>query len=105
MCWPFPAPPRYPPRGGIRILDRQYTEGGRPAIERFVAEEYIIDLLNTFESHRYLRACVWALAAAEVMHHHQAWPACCHARVTATPRRHLLSFCILILLDPPLLLL
>ncbi|KAF6253367.1 armadillo-type protein [Scenedesmus sp. NREL 46B-D3] len=43
---------RYPPRGGMVILDSQYTDGGRIAAERFVAEEYIIDALGAFDSHR-----------------------------------------------------
>jgi hypothetical protein len=34
------------------ILERQYTDAKRPAVERFVAEEYIIDLLGAFDSHR-----------------------------------------------------
>jgi hypothetical protein len=34
------------------VLDSQYTDGGRIAAERFVAEEYIIDLLGAFDSHR-----------------------------------------------------
>eukprot|EP00775_Hariotina_reticulata_P013002 gene13002-13131_t len=43
---------RYPARGGMSILERQYTDAKRPAVERFVAEEYIIDLLGAFDSHR-----------------------------------------------------
>jgi hypothetical protein len=35
------------------VLDSQYTDGGRIAAERFVAEEYIIDLLGAFDSHRW----------------------------------------------------
>eukprot|EP00798_Chlamydomonas_sp_ICE-L_P025486 gene25486-11144_t len=42
----------YPPRGGIRLLDRKHTEQERPAIERFVAEEYILDTLAVFDGHR-----------------------------------------------------
>jgi hypothetical protein len=34
------------------IMDAQYTDGGRSAAERFVAEEYIIDLLGAFDSHK-----------------------------------------------------
>lgn len=43
---------RYPPRGGMVILDAQYTDAGRAPAERFVAEEYILDLLNSWEGYR-----------------------------------------------------
>lgn len=35
------------------ILDSQYTDAGRSAAERFVAEEYFLDLLDSWEAHRY----------------------------------------------------
>jgi hypothetical protein len=34
------------------ILDAQYTDAGRAPAERFVAEEYILDLLNSWEGYR-----------------------------------------------------
>jgi len=37
------------------ILDAQYTEAGRPPAERFVAEEYILDLLNSWDGYRWGR--------------------------------------------------
>ena len=43
---------RYPPRGGMVILDAQYTNAGRAPAERFVAEEYILDLLDSWEGYR-----------------------------------------------------
>lgn len=43
---------RYPARGGIRILELQYTDGSRSPLDRFVAEEMIIDLLVAFDAHR-----------------------------------------------------
>lgn len=42
----------FPPRGGIRMLDREVVEQGRPAVERFVAEEYILDALESLNGHR-----------------------------------------------------
>ncbi|KAF5829207.1 armadillo-type protein [Dunaliella salina] len=42
----------YPPHGGIRLLEPQHTDGGRPAIDRFVAEDYIIDTLAAFDADR-----------------------------------------------------
>lgn len=42
----------FPPHGGIRLLDAQHTEGGRPAIERLVAAEYIIDTVAAFDLDR-----------------------------------------------------
>lgn len=39
------------------MLDSQYTDAGRSPAERFVAEEYILDLLNSWEGHRW----VWYL--------------------------------------------
>lgn len=52
---PCGAPCRYSPRGGMLILDAQYTEAGRPPAERFVAEEYILDLLNSWDGYRWGR--------------------------------------------------
>ena len=43
---------RYAPRGGMVILDAQYTDAGRAPVERFVAEEYFLDLLDSWEGHR-----------------------------------------------------
>lgn len=40
------------------ILDSQYTDAGRSPAERFVAEEYILDLLNSWEGHRWVSVCV-----------------------------------------------
>lgn len=34
------------------ILDAQYTNAGRAPAERFVAEEYILDLLDSWEGYR-----------------------------------------------------
>lgn len=36
----------------MRILEPQYTDGTRGPLERFVAEEMIIDLLVAFDAHR-----------------------------------------------------
>ncbi|GAX72593.1 hypothetical protein CEUSTIGMA_g49.t1 [Chlamydomonas eustigma] len=41
-----------PSRGGLRLLGKERTEGNRPAIERWVAEEYILDTLASFEGNR-----------------------------------------------------
>jgi hypothetical protein len=42
----------YPPRGIIRLLDPAQIEAGRPAIERFIADEYILDTLVAFDVDR-----------------------------------------------------
>lgn len=36
----------------MSILDTQYTDAGRSPAERFVAEEYILDLLNSWDAYR-----------------------------------------------------
>ncbi|GAB4821122.1 hypothetical protein N2152v2_008168 [Parachlorella kessleri] len=41
-----------PPRGVLRLLDPQHTQGERPKVERLVAEEYILDTVEAFESDR-----------------------------------------------------
>jgi hypothetical protein len=48
------------------VLDSQYTDGGRIAAERFVAEEYIIDLLGAFDSHRCAAVALQAGTSASV---------------------------------------
>lgn len=42
----------YPPRGGLVLLPRDKVEEGRPAIERIVAEEYILDSVSAYDLHR-----------------------------------------------------
>lgn len=42
----------YPPRGGIRMLLSQHTDGRRPLVERLVTEEYILDVLVTYDGAR-----------------------------------------------------
>lgn len=42
----------YPHHGGIRLLEPQHTDAGRPTIDRFVAEDYIIDTLASFDNDR-----------------------------------------------------
>ncbi|PSC75984.1 nuclear cap-binding subunit 1 [Micractinium conductrix] len=42
----------YPPRGIIRLLEKQHTLGDRPLIERLVAEEYMLDTVFYFEPDR-----------------------------------------------------
>jgi hypothetical protein len=37
----------------VRLLDAKETDGGRPAVERFVVEEYILDTITKFEVDRY----------------------------------------------------
>lgn len=56
---------RYPARGGMRVLESQYTDGNRGPLERFVAEEMIIDLLGAFDAHRY--AAVAAVSPAHLL--------------------------------------
>eukprot|EP00803_Ostreobium_quekettii_P001012 evm.model.scf_516.7 EVM.evm.TU.scf_516.7 scf_516:63384-73886(+) len=43
---------RFPPRGGVRLLAPQHTEGDLPGIERIILEEYILDTLNIFHEDR-----------------------------------------------------
>ncbi|KAI8470277.1 MAG: armadillo-type protein [Monoraphidium minutum] len=42
----------YPPRGGLVLLPRDKVELGRPAVERFVAEEYVLDSVAAYDGHR-----------------------------------------------------
>lgn len=42
----------YPPRGGLALLPRDKVEEGRPEVERFVAEEYILDSVAAYDGHR-----------------------------------------------------
>lgn len=42
----------FPPRGIIRLLEAQHTLGARLAVERLVAEEYVLDTCFYFESDR-----------------------------------------------------
>eukprot|EP00983_Pelagomonas_calceolata_P030117 943610-Pelagomonas_calceolata.AAC.7 len=58
----------YPPHGGIRLLEPQHTDGGRPAIDRFVAEDYIIDTLAAFDADRCGALALLPAAAAPVLH-------------------------------------
>lgn len=53
----------FPPRGIIHLLDRQHTFGTRPAVERLVAEEYILDTMTYFEADRV--ECAKRLAKGE----------------------------------------
>ena len=42
----------YPPRGGIRLLPAENTWGDKPAINRIVAEEYILDTIHFYDGNR-----------------------------------------------------
>jgi nuclear cap-binding protein subunit 1 len=42
----------FPPRGVLALLEPQHTHGGRPAVERLVAEDYILDTVAAFEADR-----------------------------------------------------
>jgi nuclear cap-binding protein subunit 1 len=42
----------FPPRGILRFLDDQHTLGDRITIERFIAEDYILDTIAFFEGNR-----------------------------------------------------
>ena len=43
----------FPPRGGLRLLSREYLEGELPAIERVVVMEYVLDTLAALSSDRW----------------------------------------------------
>eukprot|EP00198_Chlamydomonas_reinhardtii_P007681 XP_001697018.1 mRNA cap-binding protein [Chlamydomonas reinhardtii] len=58
----------FPPRGGLRLLSREYLEGELPAIERVVVMEYVLDTLAALSSDR--TACVLTLSGA--LPHHLA---------------------------------
>ncbi|KAK9820118.1 hypothetical protein WJX72_006327 [[Myrmecia] bisecta] len=42
----------YPPRGIIKLIGTQHTEGERAKMERLVAEEYILDTIHFFDGDR-----------------------------------------------------
>ncbi|GBF87915.1 nuclear cap-binding subunit 1 [Raphidocelis subcapitata] len=42
----------YPPRGGLVLLPRDKVECGRPSVERFVQEEYILDSIAAYDGRR-----------------------------------------------------
>jgi hypothetical protein len=42
----------YPPRGGLVLLPREKVEGTRPAVERIVAEEYVLDSVAAYDGRR-----------------------------------------------------
>ncbi len=42
----------FPSRGSMRLLDKAHTEGTRAPIERWVAEDLMLDLMATFEGGR-----------------------------------------------------
>ncbi|GFR42954.1 hypothetical protein Agub_g3845 [Astrephomene gubernaculifera] len=58
----------FPPRGGIRLLSREYLEGELPGVERLLVEEYVRDTLEALSSDR--TACVLTLSGA--LPHHLA---------------------------------
>ena len=53
----------FPPRGGIRFLPPEATAGGRSEAERFVIEEYIIDVIHFWDGNRV--ACAKLLSGGE----------------------------------------
>ncbi|KXZ52742.1 hypothetical protein GPECTOR_8g134 [Gonium pectorale] len=56
----------YPPRGGIRLLAREYLEGELPGVERLLVEEYVLDTLCALSSDSHLtHAQAAAVAAAQ----------------------------------------
>ncbi|KAG1677554.1 hypothetical protein FOA52_014452 [Chlamydomonas sp. UWO 241] len=57
-----------PPRGGLRLLSTEHTEGSRAAIERFVAEDLLLDTLASYSANRV--ECVRKLVAGMPM----PWP-------------------------------
>ncbi|EFJ50956.1 hypothetical protein VOLCADRAFT_88418 [Volvox carteri f. nagariensis] len=57
-----------PPRGGIRLLAREYLGKDLPAVERLIVEEYVLDTLALLSSDR--TACVLTLSGA--LPHHLA---------------------------------
>ena len=42
----------YPPRRTMQLLDKQHTHGERPAFEKIIVEDYILDMMATFEENR-----------------------------------------------------
>lgn len=42
----------YPPRGGVRLLSREYLGGELPDLERLLVEEYVLDTLTALSSDR-----------------------------------------------------
>ncbi|KAL6777050.1 CBP80 [Auxenochlorella protothecoides x Auxenochlorella symbiontica] len=43
---------KYPPRRTLQLLDKQHTDGERPALERIIVEDYVLDVLMAFEGDR-----------------------------------------------------
>jgi nuclear cap-binding protein subunit 1 len=42
----------FPPRGIIKLLPAARTGGNRPALDRLIAEEYILDTIYFFDGNR-----------------------------------------------------
>ena len=42
----------FPPRGSIALLPAEATGGGRPAMDRLIAQDYIIDSMLYFDGDR-----------------------------------------------------
>ena len=42
----------FPPRGIIKLLPAARTGGDRPALDRIIAEEYILDTISFFDGNR-----------------------------------------------------
>lgn len=36
----------------MQLLDKQHTHGERPAFEKIIVEDYILDMMATFEENR-----------------------------------------------------
>jgi hypothetical protein len=49
----------FPPRGGIRLLAAKDPASEPPAVERFVAEEYLLDTLEAEEGDRWGAGAGW----------------------------------------------
>jgi hypothetical protein len=43
----------FPPRGGIRLFEPGLLDEGQKAVERFVAEEYVLDLVSALDGYRW----------------------------------------------------
>ncbi len=58
----------FPPRGGIRLLGREHTQGNRPALERIIGEEYILDSIRFFDGDRVESAVRLATGAPKYLY-------------------------------------
>ena len=58
----------FPPRGVIRMLPPEHTMGGKPKIERLVAEEYILDTIHFYNGDRV--ECARTLASGVYTYFH-----------------------------------